>query len=219
MGEVWIMKTLYLNLDSRPDRREQAEAEFKRVGLHVERVSAITRDNRPLAFNQSVLKAMAMCRVQTDCGCFYEDLLLFEDDVVFSGSDFTEEFFMAFPLQALTVHLGCNIFGADTTEWQMPTRYNGLLAQLHNAWQSHATWYSAECVEFILNNLKPDVLDCDNCIFDEWLRKNILSQGRSYVMRPMIAYQRPGISNIWGDVHTDYTGAHTKGNEWLKLNT
>ena len=73
-------------------------------------------------------------------------------------------------------------------------------------------------MEFILNNLKGDALDNDNCIFDEWLRKNVLSIGRSYVLKPMIAYQRPGKSDIWHG-QTDYTGAHTAGNEWLKLNT
>lgn len=218
------MKTLYLNLDSRPDRRQQAEAEFKRVGLHVERVAAISVDNRPLAFNQSVLKAMTMA--------MGKDLLLFEDDVVFDdwiknagiklaneGGDMMAFLRYYIPRDALTLHLGCNIFGADTTVWQMPTAHGTGLARLHNCWQSHATWYSAECVEFILNNLRPDVLDAENCIFDEWLRKNVLPIGRSYVMRPMIAYQRPGISDIWGGQQTNYTGVHAKGNEWLKLNT
>lgn len=201
------MRSLYLNLPSRTDRREQAEAEFKRIGLHVERVEAISGDNPALAFNQSVLKAMEIAKG--------EDLLLFEDDVLFDDSVMI---YMP-PDGWLTVHLGCNIFGADTTVWKMPTPCNDHFANLHNAWQSHATLYSAECVEFILNNFDSNRLDADNCIFDEWLRKNVLPIGRSYVMKPMIAYQRPGISDIWGGQQTDYTGAHTRGNEWLKLNT
>lgn len=207
------MVILCINLDSRPDRWEQVSAEFARVGLHVERVAAVSGDNRPLAFNQSVYKAMGMAKTWAyDEYDVPESLLLFEDDVMFDGNPKLPAYT---PTDFLTLHLGCNIIGTDQTIWKMPTAYSDNLALLHNAWQSHATLYSAECVQYILDNFNPNVLDADNMIFDEWLRTHVLNQGRSYVMKPMIAYQRPSYSDIW-NMQADYTGAHRAGNEYLK---
>lgn len=207
------MKAICINLDSRPDRWKLAQQEFHKVGLAVERLPAITGDNRPLAFNQSVYKAMQLAK---------GDLLLFEDDVVFEWPELVSlkgiipAILDQKPEDALTVHFGCNLIGTDTMKWQMPTAYDTLFAKLHNCWQSHATYYSAEAVELILKGLDPNYLDGENNIFDDWLRRNVLSLGRSYVLKPMIAYQRPDISDIWGGIFTDYTGCHKQGNDWMK---
>ena len=208
------MLKLCINLDSRPDRWELAQKEFEKVGLEVQRLSACTGENRPLAFNQSVYKAMELAKAAD------ENLLLFEDDVVFDGelpfleTNFGYYFYSPFPLNCLTVHFGCNMYG----EWKLPekTEYPEY-ARLWNCWQSHATWYSKEAVEFILANLDPTHLNGENNIFDDWLRRNVLVKGRSYVHVPMIAYQRIDRSDIWGH-ETDYTACHIKGNEWLKNN-
>lgn len=204
------MIKLCINLDSRPDRWELVQKEFEKAGLEVERLSACTGDNRPLAFNQSVYKAMELAKG--------EDLLLFEDDVVFEGELPIFETkcgtFSSLPGDALTVHYGCNMYG----DWKLPekTQYPQY-ARLWNCWQSHATWYSSEAVEFVLANLDPTHLNGTNNIFDDWLRRNVLVKGRSYVHVPMIAYQRIDKSDIWGH-ETDYTACHIKGNEWLKNN-
>lgn len=202
------MKTLCINIDSDTESWDLSKKEFDRVGLQVERVSAVVEDNRPLAFNKSVYKCMQIAEG--------DSLLLFEDDVMFDSKPYL--YIYSVPADFLTVHLGCNIIGMNTTVWEMPDYYSKGLAKLHNCWQSHATLYSAECVKYILDNLRTDVLDADNMIFDEWLRTHVLNQGRSYVMNPMIAYQRPRNSEIWGGVFADYTGAHKQGNEWLKKN-
>lgn len=140
---------------------------------------------------------------------------LFEDDVLFTGK--AEDVRIAvsqLPSDANSLHLGCNIIGMDTTEWRMPEYYNSNLSKLWNCWQSHATWYSKDCVDYILSHLRTDVLDNENNIFDDWFRRNVLSDGNSYVARPMLAYQRPRKSEIW-NVHADYTGAHLQGNQYL----
>lgn len=222
------MRIMYLNIDSDTTSRDLTEAELARVGLKAERVSAITGDNRPLAFNQSVYKAMSMARglhiLETDFGeklyTNIDNLLLLEDDVVFenfysgSRSNFVDAH-CELPPDFMTLHLGCNIIGADTTVWQMPTPHSQHLAKLWNCWMSHATLYSAECVKFILDNMNPNVINEDQHIFDDWLRTTVLPMGRSYVMKPMIAYQRPRFSAIW-QRDSDYTGCFKQGNEYLK---
>lgn len=187
-----------------------ANAEFKRVGLDVAPFMAIVEDNRVLSFNKSVYECMKISKG--------DDLMLFEDDVKFDCD------YIAIPTPPdgwLTVHLGCNLIGTDTTIWKMPTNSTPEgFARLHNCWQSHATIYSKECVDFILENFKyvTDEYKTEGCqIFDEWLRTNVLVKERSYVLNPMIAYQRPRYSEIW-NCQTDYTGCHKQGNDWLKRN-
>lgn len=208
------MKILCINIDSDTESWALSQAEFDRVGLSVERLSAVVEDNRVLAFNKSVYKAMQAAEG--------DDLLLFEDDVVFDIHEFMSRTCIEFlisgrPNDFMTLHLGANLIGTNSTVWQMPTSHSKYLAKLHNCWQSHATLYSAECVKFILENFKyvTDEYKTEGCmIFDEWLRTNVLPLGRSYVLKPMIAYQRPRKSEIW-DCMTDYTGCHKQGNEYL----
>jgi hypothetical protein len=166
---------------------------------------AIVEDNRVLAFNKSVYKAMQLAEG--------EDLLLFEDDVTFD----VDKIEIPPVTDFMTIHLGCNIIGMDSTRWQMPTYFNYYIAKLHNCWQSHATLYSKECVRYILDNFKyvTDEYKTEGCqIFDEWLRVNVLPMGRSYVLKPMIAYQRPRHSELWNK-EADYTSVHTRGNHYL----
>lgn len=211
------MKCLCINIDSDTESWRLSQQQFKRVGLEVERFPAIVEDNRVLAFNKSVYRAMKESNG--------DSLLLFEDDVIFdidSRIDYylSTNYLPEMPTNFLTLHLGANIIGTSSTIWKMPTYYSAHLAKLHNCWQSHATLYSADSVKYILDNFKfvTDEYKTEGCqIFDEWLRVNVLNQGRSYLLNPMIAYQRPRKSEIWNCM-TDYIGAHKQGNEWLKNN-
>lgn len=209
------MKILYINIDSDTESRDITEQQLANAGFQAERLPATVEDNRVLAFNKSVYRAMHEAYV-TAVGP--QTLLLFEDDVMFEPWFKWPYSKIAVLPDFLTIHLGCNIIGADTTKWQMPTAHSAHLAKLHNCWQSHATLYSAECVKYILDNFKyvTDEYKTEGCmIFDEWLRLNVLPMGRSYVMRPMVAWQRPRKSEIW-NCQSDYTGAHIQGNNYLK---
>lgn len=210
MMAMFFMRILCINIDSDTESWDASVNEFERFKVDVERLPAVVGDNRVLAFNQSVYKAMK--RAEGD------SLMLFEDDVTFErGVEAWQIPWQELPDDFMTLHLGANIIGTDTMQWQMPTPYSANLVKLHNCWQSHATIYSAECVQFIIDNMRTDVVDEDNNCFDDWLRRKVLSQGRSYLLRSMIAWQRPRHSAIW-NVAADYTGCHKQGNEWLKNN-
>lgn len=204
------MRIICINIDSDTDAWEKSCQQFEKFNIEVERMSAVVEDNRPLAFNRSVYKAMKLADG--------DSLMLLEDDVMFEdGYQVGQLPWKELPDDFMTLHLGCNIIGTTGRDWQYPQRYSQHLCRLFNCWQSHATVYSAECVRYILDNMRTDVLDEHNNIFDDWLRRNVLHQGRSYLLTPMIAYQRPRHSSIW-NVPTDYTGPHKQGNEWLKNN-
>lgn len=193
-----------------------AQAELNRVGFDVEKFTAICEDNRVLSFNKSVYECMRLSEGGPS--------LLFEDDVMFdpgfSSADLGSVIVGYLPSDFMTLHLGCNILGFDNTQWKMPEYFNPKIAKLHNCYQSHATLYSGECVKYILDNFKfiTDEYKTEGCeIFDDWLRRNVLNQARSYVLKTMVAYQRPRKSEIWG-VESDYTYCHIHGNKWLKNN-
>lgn len=229
------MKVLCINLDSRPDRWAESQTEFAKVGLSVDRLPASTGNNRVRAFNHSVYRAMKEAEYgkevhnwkavggEIKTGYEPDDLLLFEDDVCFDGFNEGHMNILAMVDDLLgndwlTLHLGANIIGMHTTEWQMPEKFKPGIAKLHNCWQSHATLYSAKCVQFIVDDFLywKEEYEVEGCqIFDEWLRVNVLSQGKSYVLSPMVAYQRPDTSDIWGGPQ-DYTSCHKRGNEYLK---
>lgn len=189
-----------------------AKAEFDNLGMEVERFQATVEDNRPLAFNKSVYGALSLMP---------EGGWLFEDDVMFTGSlEDIKTAIRQLPGNYNSFSLGANIIGVTGTVWQMPERYSDNLARTWNQWMTHANYYSAETVQYILNNFPyhTDDYKTEGCmIFDEWFRLNIMPQGRSYLINPMVAYQRPRKSEIW-NVEADYTGAHKQGNDWLKRN-
>lgn len=202
---------LCINIDNGPEWA-LAQEQFKRIGMEVERFPAIVEDNRVLAFNKSVHAALSLMP---------EGGWLFEDDVVFDGTlEAVKECITKLPSNMNTLHLGCNIIGVTGTVWQMPTFYTKGVARLHNCWQTHCVYYSKTAVEYITTHF-PYITDdyrTEGCvIFDEWLRTHVLTDGHSFLINPMIAYQRPRHSEIW-NVPADYTGAHTQGNEWLKNN-
>src|SRR5262245_1645094 len=157
------MKIYCLNLQTRSDRWTQAEQEFQRCGFVVERFPAIQHDNKNRALNETVMAVMKKAGG--------DDLLLFEDDVMFETEKalfiFVEAVFYL-PEDYLTLHLGANIIG--TVNWKMPERYNKKLAKLHGCWQSHAVLYNKRCVKFIIENLSYEKS------FDEWLRLNVIDR-------------------------------------------
>lgn len=224
------MKALCLNIDSDTESWRLSQEQFDNVGLKVERFSATVEDNRVLAFNKSVYRAMKEC-VKFRQGEFdqdsYEDLLLFEDDVVFDWHLFPPWVFNESAmneLNCMTLHFGGNIIGSDNYNlasiYGQPqqSQFRRDVVRIFGAWQTHAVYYSAECVKYILDNFKfvTDEYKTEGVeIFDDWLTRNVMVQGRSYMLNPMIAYQRPRKSEIWGH-HADYVGAHKQGNEYLK---
>ena len=68
----------YINLDRRPDRRTEVEAEFKKMELSVERFSAIDRSPGIVGCGLSHLAVLKMARERG-----LKNVLIFEDDFQF----------------------------------------------------------------------------------------------------------------------------------------
>ncbi len=92
----------YINLDYRTDRRTHMGSEFERVGINIERMSAIRTNDR--AWNMEKVKSMIHRGTGGNVGCHYSQVSVmqqalennlnagvFEDDLIFC-SDIRERF-------------------------------------------------------------------------------------------------------------------------------
>jgi GR25 family glycosyltransferase involved in LPS biosynthesis len=213
------MKSYLINLASRPDRLAQATEELSRVGIEFERFEAFTPDqaggNRPLAFNKSQYYCIKKAVEEG-----HERFAVFEDDVAFTdmtGGIITDAI-NQIPEDFDLAHLGCNIIGMSTTEWTMPQKISERIALLHNCWQTHAIIWSKQGAESFLDLFpfyKDEYAVEGLMIFDEWLRQNVYPLEKSFVMRPMVAYQRPDFSDL-NQAQSDYTSCFELGNKYLR---
>lgn len=206
---TWAAIKYFYCVNLRPNvkRWEESVQQFIKAGIPwVERlVVDEPEDNRYLGFNRSLYSAI---KKGYETGCTF---CVFEDDIAFTPQFAkVEQAMNELPEGWDLLYLGANIIGSDVVVWDMPTRYSGTLVTLPNAWQTHAIVYSQKGAKYILDNFDPETFP----VLDEWLRLHIMTQGRTFLIDPMICYQRPGYSDLW-QVTADYTGCHKQGNAYL----
>lgn len=178
-----------LNQAERPDRLKQAEEEFNRVGLSVERFESLKAD---VPFHSFCLSQHGMLKKFFDTG--KEKLLTLEDDVIFKNLDHLQDALNELPADWDVLYLGANDRGVT------PTRFSRRLCRIKLAWTTHAVAYSRKMVEFILSNYPVETF----AMYDDWL-SNHLADRQAFIINPPVAHQKPGFSDLWG-THADYTG-------------
>ena len=197
-------KIYCLNQDSRPDRWAQAKVEFDRVGVNVERIAAIPADQPNKSF---CLSQYAMLKTFLQTGG--RTLLTFEDDVLFRDTTHLEAALKELPADWDIVYLGANItemvFGIKENP---PAKYSDHLYRVRKAWTTHAIGYSRGIIERIVAEYPVHSFE----MYDNWLNSEILPTSNAYLINPMVCWQRPGKSDLWGQ-ETDYTGAFIHGDK------
>ena len=142
----------YINLDSRPDRKEHMQNEFSRVGIHADRLQALL----PEEVNQSMDKLSVMWnRTKGAVGCHYSQVrvmeqalatgkhaVVFEDDLVFCD-DFT-------------TRLGMLQEFMDTHEWD--------IIWLGGTYHTEPTWHRSENGQ----HTHPDLQMCTCDLNRDW---------------------------------------------------
>lgn len=191
----------YINLDSRPDREEALLAQAQALDFHPIRMSAVTpkdlgHDNNHLAFNASCMKVL-----EESVG---NNVLVLEDDCVFGDINHLSKALSELPHDYDMVFLGANIHESGCEY------YSEHLVKYISGWTTHAVGYSRQCIEYIIDNFKPEEFP----IYDEWLRVNVLPRGKSFVVCPMVADQAKGFSDI-NQAFSDY-GFFNQWNNKLK---
>lgn len=83
-----IKHAFYINLLTRPDRKQHAEHQLKTVGIHAERFNAIKMTNGALGCSFSHLKLIETAKANN-----WEHILIVEDDILFTDPNlFTKQF-------------------------------------------------------------------------------------------------------------------------------
>lgn len=199
-----LIHTAYcLNLDRNITRWVESQKQFTKVGIDVQRINCIeSEENRYISFNHSMIDTVKLGYATG------QPFAIFEDDIILDPIwKHIEEASRELPVDWDLLYLGGNFMG----DWQMPIRYSAHLSILPNAWQTHAIVYSMKGAKFAIDNFDPDTFP----VYDEWIRVNIMPRGRTFMLTPMICYQRPGWSDLW-QRDVNYVDVHREGNKYLK---
>jgi GR25 family glycosyltransferase involved in LPS biosynthesis len=170
------MKTLIINLNSRPDRLATVTAEVERFGISdYMRFSAY--DGGIIGFNRSMHEAL-----QGE-----KEILLLEDDCEFTGTlqDLIEAK-AKLPDDWDLLYLGANVL-------EPQKKYCDGIYHLQNGWTSHAILYSDKGADYCAKNYNPFA----GVIYDEWLRTVAQKELKCFIVMPMLAVQADGYSDIW----------------------
>lgn len=197
-----------LNQDSRPDRWAQAQEELSRVKMAgVERFSSLPADQPAKSF---CLSQYAMLKTFV-ASCKPVGLLL-EDDVLFQSLEHLPAAISELPENWDILYLGANITdGVTGIKERSPARYSDHLWRVRAAWTTHAVAYSREMASKIISSYPVHTYE----MYDQWLNQNILPDHQCFLVNPMVAWQRPGKSDLWGQ-ETDYLGAFIQGDKIMQ---
>lgn len=81
-----IKHTVYINLDTRPDRKAHVEEQFKSLGINCERFNAIKLPNGALGCSMSHLKCIEIAKENK-----WPHIFLVEDDILFTNIELFKE--------------------------------------------------------------------------------------------------------------------------------
>lgn len=174
---------------------EQAEAqtEFDRVGIKPDFFQAIPSIGPHQSFNLSTWQIMKDFYDSRD-----HNLLFLEDDVQFRNLHLLPAVLKELPKDFDVFFLGCNLIQSELKP--NPQRVKQYVYKVDMAITTHAVCYTKPIVKHMLDNHPGE----SERMHDDWMGKEVLSQFKAYVSKPMLAYQRPRLSRIWGN-HVDYT--------------
>lgn len=184
----------------------KAQEEFQRVSLHgVEKFQAVKEIGPHESFSHSERSILID---------FYHSpaqrLLLLEDDVQFRDLNHLGIALAELPRTWDILYLGANLLMWNKGDEPKPERVSDHLFRIKGAWTTHAIAYNKKCVYEILAK-QPRFSDQ---VYDQYLGER-LADFQAYIIAPMVAWQRPRYSGIWGrDV--DYTEIFTASEEKLR---
>lgn len=171
-----------INLDHRTDRWKLSEEEFMRLGISVDRFSAISDENPMRGIHMSYQKIF-----RENAG---KQILVLEDDVHFTRSYASlVEAYNELPEDWDMLYLGGNAT-------QTLKRAGNWLYRATGVVTTHAILYSAKITAWLAKNMEvPKEVDRSNTI-DVWFAKTVQPIKQAFIVYPQIAEQRFGYSDI-----------------------
>jgi hypothetical protein len=179
-----------INLNNRLDRWENCIEEFSKYGVAVERFSASTSNDiaEPYTVNSGeaglILTHKRIFQNAIDHG--YSSILILEDDVEFAEN--FEEYLEQIPEDWDVIFLGGNHLRG------IGDYVNGRIYRAYQTYACHAVGFNSKQFTYLKDNIGYELpVDVTYA--------NILDNMNSYVFKPVLAWQRPG----WSDLLNSYT--------------
>jgi GR25 family glycosyltransferase involved in LPS biosynthesis len=169
------IKSLCLNLRSRPDRWELAKKEFEKQSLTVERFFAIEHENPIESLDLSFIGILKSIE---------EPTLVFEDDVIFVNNKI-EEVLSTAPQDWDILYLSGDVMNKLKHEKDHWWRCLGTST-------AHSIIFKPSAAKYILSKYTKKYE-----IFDIFLREEIQPVLKCYICKPFITTQRNGYSDVW----------------------
>jgi hypothetical protein len=200
---LWFERKVCLSVQDH--EWQKALMEFERVGLTgVQKYQAVQEIGPHQSFSHSERNILLE---------FYHSnantLLHLEDDVQFRSTEHLEAAISELPPDWDILYLGANLVLWNNGEPD-PERYSEHLFRVKCAWTTHAVAYNKKCVLDVLK-AQPGFSEK---MFDNHL-SGVLPELNAFCVAPMIAYQRPHYSLIWGR-EDDYSNIFTASEERLR---
>lgn len=189
-----------INLDKRRDRWVEAESEFQKHNLRVERVSAI--DGSLLDTSSIKMEVLKDAYIPGNVGCVlshvkvikdaklnnYSRVLILEDDVAFE-ENFTERFtneIMHLPEDWDMLYLSGNNLNQDKLR-----KVNQYFYKTEFTYTTHCYAINSKLYDIIIEGAAKLELP-----IDEFYRNYVQQKYNCYIIRPHLSYQRAGYSDI-----------------------
>lgn len=187
-----------------------AQTEFTRVGLtSYLKFNALPLDSNEILGPHQSFSGSVRQILRDFLASEAETLLLLEEDCIFRDLGHLDAALSELPASWDILYLGANLICWNNGE-PAPTRHSPHLFRVHAAWTTHAIAFSRGCVPWLLDN-QPGLSEQ---MFDQWLSTR-LPELQSFVVAPMVAYQRPRHSTIWNRFD-DYTPIFQASEERLR---
>lgn len=166
------------------DEWVKAQAEFTAVGLNAKPFYAIPSIGPHQSFNLSTYQILKEFYDSKD----YTQLFL-EDDADFRNLHLLNQVLRELPKDFDIFYLGGNVVDEN------PVRISNHIFKIKGCWTTHAVVYRKPIVKYILENHPHESAE----MYDNWISTK-LDMFKAYIVAPMLAYQRPRVSAIWGGV-------------------
>ena len=197
-----IKHTYYINLEERPDRKDQVIQEFKNIGItNPERFDAIKCSFGAVGCSLSHLKCLEMAKSLN-----LEHVLIVEDDITFLNPElFITQF---------------NKFLNNCKEWDVVLLSGNNIGEYTVIEDSYVKIRNCQCTTgyFVKNTYFDKLIENFQTGINEFIKypsegknfaidmywKRLQVTDKWFLITPLTVIQRPGYSNI-EENHTDYT--------------
>lgn len=205
--ELWkffdrrVLLTITKRKSGRPSRFPLAKKELERVGItEFEKFEALPAIGPHQSFTLSQ-KQILTDFIKSD----NKVLLTLEDDVVFKDLEPLKD--AVFDIVRMGIKWDVLYLGGNVRGVMEKTRRN--LRRVSDVWTTHAVAYNRLAAASLLQHFPNE----NETMYDTYLG-SMLRTFKSYIVYPMVAYQRPDFSDIWQN-DVNYTSIFDESNRKL----